>query len=99
MTDPTPAEISAEPYEHQLPDGTISVPHESTLPALGKDRAAQAWDTRGTRGTAVELMRLALPPKEFRRLEALTDKEFFGLFNGWYEHCGLSAGEPDASTS
>jgi hypothetical protein len=99
MNDTIDAETSAAPYIHQLPDGTsITIPHEVTLPAVGKDVAAQAFDARGNRGYAVELLRLALG-KEFGRLEKLTDSQFFSLFNGWFEHCKLNAGESDASTS
>jgi hypothetical protein len=98
--DAIPAELNAEPYTHKLPDGsTLTVPHESTLPALGKDRAVQAWDDRGERGTAVEIMRLALDDKDFERLEPLTDRQLLDLYRGWMAHSGLITGEPDASTS
>lgn len=98
-TSAAPSELSAEPYTHELPDGPLVVPHESTLPALGKDRAVQVWDDRGERGTAVEIMRLALGSKDFARLESLTDRQLLDLYRGWMKHSGLIPGEPDASTS
>jgi len=104
MADPTPdpltAEISADPYVHTLPDGqTITAAHEVTFPSLAKDRAQQAFVSRGNRGVAVECMRLALSPEDFARLEGLVDRDFFALFNAWMKHCGLTLGESDASTS
>jgi hypothetical protein len=97
--DAAAAELNAEPYTHQLPDGPLVVPHESTLPAMGKDRAVRAWETRGERGTAIEILRLALSDKDFARLEHLTDRELLDVYRGWMKHNGLIAGEPDASTS
>lgn len=98
-TDPIPAELSAEPYTAELPDGPLTLPHESTLPAMGKDRAVQTWDDRGNRGVAIELLRLALDERNFARLEKLTDAQLLGTYRAWMDHCGLGPEKSDASTS
>lgn len=94
------AEADATPYVHTLPDGsTIKVAHETTLSAIGKDEANEAFYARGSRGMEVTLLRLALPPAQFERLRGLTDSQIDALFTGWLKHCGLMPGESKASTS
>jgi hypothetical protein len=99
------AEQSAEPYVTTLPDGKggaprdLVIPHEVTLSAIGKDRAIERGNPRGERGISVEILKLALSPQDFDRLEALTDRQLFDLMDGWYTHCGLRPGESNASTT
>jgi hypothetical protein len=98
-------EQATTPYVTTLPDGKdgaakdLVIPHETTLSAIGKDRAIERGEARGERGVTVEILRLALEPKEFARLEVLTDDQLFDLIDGWYKHCGLKPGESKASTS